>query len=295
MGVPRNASHEQIKKAYRQLAKRYHPDVSKIADAENRFKEIGEAYEILKDPTKRKAYDQLGSYRSGQSFHPPPKWKQRFSQGKDEFSSNNLGDLFAELFGQKSGFNNGIPGQNFDVCIYITIAEICTGVERNINVDIPGWSPTGNTKPAPRAVKIRIPKGACEGTKLRVKGKGGIGSKGAPNGDLIITIKIKPHALYTLTTHDISLDVPIAPWEAALGTEIELPTLSGKLRLKIKPGARSGQKLRIPGKGVLKPNGTFGDFYANLKIVLPTDLSDQEVRLFKELAQCSTFAPRSHF
>lgn len=305
LGIERGAGQDDIKKAYRRLARKYHPDVSKEKDAEEKFKEVGEAYEVLKDPEKRAAYDQLGSYRPGQDFQPPPDWEQRFAHGHSfsEFAGGDFGDFFAELFGggmgrrtsrgRGAGFATG--GQNYEVNVVVTLEEAYHGGERSLQLDVPQPGPEGYMVRVPKTIKVRIPKGATDGQKLRVPGKGGPGMNGGPAGDLYLNISVQPHPLFKLSGHDLYLDVPIAPWEAALGANAEVPTMEGKVRLKIQPGARSGQRLRLAGKGLPLPGGGNGDFYAVLQIVVPDKLSAEERKQFEEMARTSAFNPRRHF
>lgn len=296
LGVDRTASQDEIKKSYRKLAHKYHPDVSKEHQAEEKFKSVAEAYDVLKDAKKRKAYDELGYYQSDQEFRPPPSWQKDFGGGFGTNSTGNVSDLFAEIFGaskasgrrrSNSGFQ--MKGQDYDVSLEITLEDSYHGLEQTLNLDIPGWS-----KANANQIKVRIPKGALEGQKLKVKGKGGTGTKGAPNGDLFLIIKLKPHSIFKNDGYHILVDVPISPWEAALGADVEVPTLNGRLRLKVKPGAKSGQKMRITGKGLPKPGGEQGDFYAIIQIVAPETLTPPEEKLFQELAKISTFDPRAH-
>lgn len=304
LGVGRDASQDEIKKAYRRLARKYHPDVSKEKGAEDKFKEVGEAYEVLKDPERRAAYDQLGSYRPGQDFRPPPGWEQQFAHGQQfgEFGGADLGELFAELFGmgagrrgRRAGGGFASAGQDYETSLTISLEEALHGGERSLQVEVAEPTAEGYLVRVPKTVKLRIPKGATDGQKLRVPGKGGKGAHGGPSGDLYITISVQPHRLFRLSGHDIFLDVPLAPWEAALGASVEVPTLEGKVRLKVAPGAKGGQKLRIAGKGLPKPGGGHGDFFAVLQVVVPSQLGERERTLLEEWARVSSFNPRSHF
>jgi curved DNA-binding protein len=303
LGVERGAGEDDIKKAYRRLARKYHPDVSKEKDAEEKFKELGEAYEALKDAEKRAAYDQLGTYSPGQDFRPPPDWERQFGQGHGfgEFAGADFGDFFADLFGsaQRAGGRGtrsaAAAGRDCEVAVPITLEESSHGVERDLRLEMPEPGPHGRMVHTPKTIKVRIPKGAADGQKLRVPGKGGPGAHGGPAGDLYLNVVIEPHPLFKASGRDLTLEVPLAPWEAALGASVEVPTLEGRVRLKIQPGARTGQKMRIAGKGLPKPGGGHGDFYAVLQIVVPPTLSDEEKALFEELARVSTFNPRGHF
>ena len=310
LGVPRSATEEDVKKAYRKLARKYHPDVSKEANAEERFKEIGEAYEVLKDKDKRAAYDRLGTHRPGEDFRPPPDWAEQFTRG---FGAGGFGggyaeevdlsDLFGDLFGgtrrarSRPGAGPGfaIPGQDYEAIVHLSLEEAARGTEVSLDLNVPAYDEEGMPRRAPKTVKVRIPKGVTDGQKLRVPGKGGPGVNGGPPGALYLDIKLRPHPLFQPSGHDLYLEVPITPWEATLGTSIEVPTLDGKVRLKIAAGARAGQKLRLGGKGLPKPNGGHGDIYAVLQIVTPSAISAREQALYEELGKISSFNPRAHF
>ncbi|TCS71576.1 curved DNA-binding protein [Sulfuritortus calidifontis] len=304
LGVERGASVDEIKKAYRKLARKYHPDVSKEQQAEERFKEVNEANDVLSDPEKRAAYDQLGYYQSGQEFRPPPGWGERFGGGFGgaDMGGMDFGDFFAQMFGGMGGMHGGrgfggtrgfhraAKGRDVEASIQISLEEAFHGCERSLNLTSPGQ--------AGRTVKVRIPAGALPGMRLRVPGKGGASPYGSgqhgPAGDLYLNIEIAPHALYRLEDKDIVLETPIAPWEAALGTTITVPTLTGSVRLKVPAGARSGQKLRLAGKGMPSSKGA-GNFYVLLQIVLPGELSEEEKRLYEKLQALSRFDPRPQF
>lgn len=306
LGIPRSAAEDDVKNAYRKLARKFHPDVSKEPNAEERFKEIGEAYEVLKDKEKRAAYDRLGQYRPGEDFRPPPDWAEQFTHG---FAGRGFGggfteevdlsDLFGDLFGarrargRRAGFAR--PGQDYEAIVHLTLEEAARGTEVSLDLNVPEYDSEGMPRRAPKTIKVRIPKGVTDGQKLRVPGKGGPGINGGPPGALYLDIKLRPHPLFQPSGHDLYLEVPITPWEATLGTSVEVPTLEGKVRLKISPGARAGQKLRLSGKGLSKPNGGHGDLYAVLQVVTPSTLTPRERALYEELGQISTFNPRGHF
>lgn len=305
LGVDRTASDEDIKKTYRRLARKYHPDVSKERNAEERFKEVAEAYEVLKDKDKRAAYDQLGRHPSGQEFRPPPGWGERYTHSAPDsggFTNLDLGDLFAELFGGGSGRGTRargavpVPGQDYEVVAQLSLEEASRGIEMELGLAVPErGSNSGGGRHAPKKITVRIPKGVTDGQKLRVPGKGGPGINGGPPGVLYLEIRFKPHPLFKPDGHDLYLEVPITPWEAALGASIEVPTLEGKVRLKIAPSASAGTRLRLANKGLPRPGGGHGDLYAALHIVAPTNYSARERALLEELASITTFSPRSHF
>ncbi len=300
LGVDRKAAEADIKKAYRRLAKQYHPDVSKDPNAEERFKEVAEAYETLKDPQKRAAYDQLGRYQSGQEFRPPPDWQTRFGQGfEDELDRGglDLGDLFAHITGRGSRRRAGrgdfaMSGQDYEVTAHISLEDAYRGAELNLSLSAPNGrgAPQGQ-----RTVRVRVPKGATDGQRLRVPGKGGPGMGGGPPGDLYLNIVLRPHPLFRVVDHDLYLDLPLSPWEAVLGARIEVPTLEGRVALTVKPGSKAGQKLRIGGHGLPRPQGGQGDLYCVISIVTPSMPSDREKALYRELAEVSRFDPRGHF
>jgi curved DNA-binding protein len=300
LGVPRGASQDQIKKAYRLLARKYHPDVSREANAEEKFKEVAEAYEVLKDPTKRAAYDQLGSWQPGQEFRPPPDWERQFrgfefdlGRGGGEFS-----DFFSQLFGMGRGAGPrgtrfAMQGQDLEARVELSLEEALHGRETQFQLAPSERDAQG--RGLPHSVRVRIPRGATDGQRLRVPGMGGKGRGGAPDGDLYLTIALKPHPLFRPDGHDLYLDLPVAPWEAALGASLEVPTLEGHARIKVPAGSRSGQKLRLSGKGLPKPGGGAGDLYCVLQVAVPPTLSERERALYEELGRVSRFNPRERF
>jgi curved DNA-binding protein len=311
LGVERDATADAIKKAYRKLARKYHPDVSKEKDAEEKFKEVQVAYDTLSDPEKRAAYDQLGRHRPGEDFRPPPGWERqfRFEQGNlDDFLD--LSELFEQFGGGAFGGRGArgrrgsggrgfaMPGQDYEVTAHLTLEELYRGAELSLDVSAPETAPDGTIRRVPKTVRVRVPKGATDGQRLRVPGKGGPGVGGAPAGDLYLNIALRPHSLYKVSGHDLYLDLPVTPWEAVLGAEVGVPTLDGRVNVQIRPGSRAGQKLRLAGKGLPKPKGdaknTAGDLYCVLQIVTPSVLSDREKQLYEELGRISSFNPRGH-
>ena len=300
LGVERSASAEDIKNAYRKLARKFHPDVSKEAGAEERFKEVSEAYKTLKDPEKRKAYDQLGSHQSGEEFRPPPDWGRQFGQGGFSFEDLDLSDLFESLAtgrrgGGRARHSAGLAGQDYEVTAHITLEDAYNGSMLDLNLAATEYDAEGRPQRVPKSFKVRIPKGATEGQRMRLPGKGGKGMHGGRDGDLYINIALHPHPLYRVSGHDLYLDLPLTPWEAALGATVEVPTLGGPVSLMIPAGTRAGQRLRLGDRGLPKPHSGAGDLFAVAQIAVPSVLTDRERALFKELAEASSFNPRGHF
>lgn len=312
LGVDRKASQDDIKQAYRRLARKYHPDVSKESNAEEKFKNLQEAYEVLKDPEKRAAYDELGAnWKAGQEFRPPPGWQQRgnthfyTSQGGD-FSEADMGgfsDFFSNLFGgraQAQGFSRedfeGFKARGHDqhAKIQVSLEDAFHGTTRTIQLQIPQANASGHIQPALRTIKVTIPPGAAQGQQLRLAGQGGPGMGGGPAGDLYLEIDIQSHPLYSLHDRDVYLTLPVTPWEAALGAKIKVPTLAGPVDLKLAPGSHAGQKLRLKGRGMPgKPHP--GDQYAVLQIQIPPAHNEEQRQLYEKMAQIMPFNPRHHW
>ena len=293
LGVKREASADEIKKAYRKLAQKYHPDVTKDPAGEEKFKEIAEAYQTLKDPEKRAAYDQLGTgFQPGQDFRPPPDWERQFREragdGAQSFSFDDLdlGDLFESLRGRQRGARSRstmqFPGEDYEATVHLPLEDAHRGTQVDLQL-------------GERKITARIPKGATDGMRLRLRGQGGPGLNAGPAGDLYLNVKLHPHALFRPAGHDLYLDLPLTPWEAALGATVEVPTLDGAVNLKVPPNTTAGRKLRLARKGLAKPSGGEGDLYAIVQIVNPTVLTDRERELFKQLGEQSRFDPRGHF
>ncbi len=310
LGVARTASEDDIKKAYRNLARKYHPDVSKDPEGEEKFKDAAEAYATLKDAEKRAAYDRLGSHSAGEEFQPSQEWGDQFkthfgdggSAGGSAFDGVDLSDLFASFSrGRGSGMGGAerghtpraMPGEDFDVTAQITLEEAYSGTTVGLNLSVPTYDERGQMKRESRVLEARIPKGATEGQRLRLRGQGSKGIHGGRDGDVYLNIALRPHPLYRVDGHDLYIDLPLAPWEAALGTTVVVPTLAGRVNLKVAAAINSGQQLRLGRRGLPKPGGGEGDLFAVVKIVMPPTLSEREQTLFKELADASTFNPRS--
>ena len=282
LGVSRSATAEEIKKAYRTLARKYHPDVSKEANAEEKFKEVGEAYEVLRDKEKRAQYDQFcGQFRHGQSFSPPPGWEENIGG----FGSGNFSSFFENMFGggmgggQRDGFF--ARGEDVHAKITISLEDAFNGATKSIR------RPSGAAQSG--TISVKIPAGIEPGKKIRLTGQGKAGMNGQA-GDLYLEIQIAPHALYRLEGKDIYLDLPITPWEAALGAKITTPTLAGKISLNIPAGARSGQKMRLKGRGL--PGKTAGDQFVILQIMTPPADSADAKAFYQQMAEKLPFNPR---
>ena len=299
LGVERSASAEEIKKAYRKLARKYHPDVSKEPNAEERFKEVAEAYETLKDAEKRAAYDQLGLHAAGQEFRPPPDWGERFAGAGPIFDDLDLSDLFAGLAGhRRSGARAeraARRGRDYEAAVRLSFDQAFHGTEVELDLSVIEHDEQGAAHRVPRRVKVRIPKGVTDGQQLRVPGKGGKGAEGARDGDLYLDIQVEAHPLYRVANRDLYIDLPLAPWEAVLGTSVHLPTPGGSVSLRVPPGTRAGQQLRLAGRGLARPDAASGDLYAIVQIVVPSVLDPAQRALFEQLAKTSSFNPRAHF
>ncbi|MEO8313870.1 MAG: DnaJ C-terminal domain-containing protein [Pseudomonadota bacterium] len=298
LGLNRDATEADIKKAYRKLAHQYHPDVSKEAGAEEKFKDVAEAYKTLKDPEKRAAYDQLGKHAPGEEFHPPPGWQPGGPGGAGSFDDLDLADLFAgfsraQSRGTSRGSAMSFPGEDYEVRADITIEQAYLGTQLDLNLSMPEPDLEGRVVRVPRHLKVRIPKGATDGQRLRLAGQGGRGFGGGRNGDLYVTVGLKPHRLYRASGHDLYFDLPLAPWEAALGAAISVPTPGGPVQLKIPAGTSAGQTLRLAGRGLPRPREGAGDLFAVAKMVLPRELTERERELLQDLASVSSFAPRA--
>jgi curved DNA-binding protein len=281
LGVSRNVNAEELKRAYRKLARKYHPDVSKEKNAEEKFKEVQEAYEVIKDPKKRAAYDQLGAnWRAGEQFRPPPDWEQRsgFRAGTgEEFG---FSDFFSSLFGGMGGMGSaggGFETRHFEADggeIDVTLEEAYAGTSRRVQLAQAG---------RPTVIDVKVPAGVGEGQRLRVAGSG-------HRPTLQFQVRIRPHPYFSLTGRDILLDLPLAPWEAALGAKINVPTLGGKVDVTIPAGAQTGQKLRLRGRGM--PGSPAGDQLVTLKIFAPPAETAQTRELYARLKTESRFDAR---
>jgi len=304
--LPRSATQDEIKRTYRKLARKYHPDVSKEPDAEARFKELGEAYEVLKDPEKRAAYDQMGSqWKAGQDFKSPPGWDAGFEfsgRGREPGFGTGDGadysDFFEALFGQQTRRAHAqraamhAKGQDHHAKILIDLEDAYHGAQRSIALRIPGLDTQGHVVTAERQLDVSIPKGIRAGQHLRLTGQGEPGLGNGPAGDLYLEIAFKPHAHFRVDAQDVYLDLPLAPWEAALGATLAVPTPAGSVQLTIPPGTAAGRKLRLKGKGI--PAKPPGDLYVVPLIVLPPADSVAAQDAWRTLAKAFTFNPRAH-
>jgi len=301
MGLKRDASQDDIKRAHRKLARKYHPDVSKEADAEVKFKEAGEAYEVLKDPEKRAAYDRLDpNLKSGQEFHPPPNWDSGFEFRGGGFTEADMGgfsDFFAELFGQQrrgaqaaysTQFN--ARGQDHHAKVVVDLEAAFHGETRSISLQSPELDADGQMRLTTRTLNVKIPKGIKEGQQIRLAGQGSPGMGQGGKGDLYLEIHFKPHPIYRVEGRDLHMQLPVAPWEAALGATVKAPTPDGKVDLKIPAGSNSGNKLRLKGRGI--PGKPAGDIYVTLSVVTPPANSEQAKAIYKEMASKLAFNPR---
>jgi curved DNA-binding protein len=297
LGVKREATPAEIKAAYRKLAHKYHPDVSKEKDAEQRFKEVAEAYQTLSDKEKRAAYDQLGKQQPGEEFRPPPDWQQQYGESNFSFEDLDFADLFSRMHGAGMHAERGRPfpepGEDFEIPAEITLEQAFHGTDLNLDLGMPEYDAQGVMRRVQRKLTAHIPKGATDGQRLRLPGKGGKGRNGGRDGDLYLKVSLHPHPLFRASGHDLYLDLPLAPWEAVLGTSVEVPTLGGAVRLKIPPGTQSGRQLRLAKRGLPKPRGEEGDLFVIAKIVVPEAPGAEEKALFERLAAESKFDARA--
>jgi len=304
MGVPRDASADQIKQAYRKLARKYHPDVSKEPDAEQRFKDVGEAYEVLRDPEKRAAYDQLGAGpRPGEEFRPPPDWGSGFefrgaTPGDESFAfEGDPSEFFETLFG-RAGFGAGATqgrhrrtrGEDHHARVIIDLEASLQGGTRALTLRVPGLDENGRPRLRDRTLNVRIPRGIQQGQHIRLAGQGEPGQDGRA-GDLFLEVQFAPHRLYRPEQRDLHMDLPVAPWEAALGATVTVPTPAGPVELKIPAGSKTGSRLRLRGRGL--PSNPPGDLYAALQVVLPPSDSEAARQAYRDFAAAVPFDPRA--
>lgn len=299
LGVSRDASAEDIKKAFRKLARKYHPDVSKEADAEARMKEVNEAYTVLSDPEKRAAYDQVGrGYRPGQDFRPPPDWDAGFEFSGRGFSPHEAGDFsdfFSELFGGLGAGRGGgggfrAQGQDHHAKVVLDIEDSLHGATRQITLRVPRTDPRGHVVLEERTLNVRIPQGVREGQVIRLAGQGTPGFGGGPAGDLLLEVHFRPHDRLRVDGRDLHLELPVAPWEAALGAVVPVDIPTASLKVRIPAGAQSGRQLRVRGKGL--PGSPPGDLILDLLVVLPPADTPKARELYEAMARDLAFDPR---
>lgn len=305
LGVPRSATQDEIRQAYRKLARKYHPDVSKQPDAEARFKELGEANEVLKDPEKRAAYDRMGSqYKNGQDFSPPPDWNEGFEfSGSGEPEGMPNSDFFEALFGRRAQHARRGPrtmhaqGQDHHAKVAIDLRDAYRGATRSISLSMPAVDAQGHVSLRARQLEVNIPKGITSGQHLRLQGQGGPGLGSGPAGDLYLEIVFTPDPVFRVDGRDVYLDLPLAPWEAALGAQVDVPTPEGSVTLTIPPGSAAGRKLRLKGRGIpgASVDKPAGDLYAVLTIVLPPADTDAAKEAYQALHKATHFNPRERF
>jgi len=303
LGISKTATQKEVQAAYRKLARKLHPDVNKKPDAEESFKAINEAYEVLKDSEKRKRYDELGAnWRDGDKYNPPPGWENvRFDFGDNAYEfrggTGQFSDFFEDLFGRggRQRSSQDIPdwamrGADQETTIDLSLEEVYHGVHKTLHLQ--QLIREGSSYvPKNRDINVNIPSGVNEGTRIRLSGQGEPGA-GGPNGDLFLRVHILPHSQFTLNGTDLEVEMLISPWEAVLGTKVELATLTGRVNLNVPAGVQSGQRLRLRGKGMPSAKGSYGDLFAVVRIVVPKTVSERERELWEELSRESSFNPR---
>lgn len=299
LGVARDASADDLKKAFRKLARKYHPDVSKEPDAEQRMREVNEAYTVLSDPEKRAAYDQLGSgYQPGQDFRPPPDWDAGFEFSGHGFSPHeaaDFSDFFAELFGhmggagaRRGGFRT--QGEDHHAKVLLDLEDAFSGATRQITLRVPQVDAQGRVRTTTRTLNVKIPRGVRAGQVIRLAGQGAPGTAGAPAGDLLLEVQFKPHPRLRVDGRDLHLTLPVAPWEAALGGVVPVSLPQGSVKVRIPEGAQSGQQLRVRGHGI--PGQPPGDLLLELQVVLPPATTPTARQLYETMARDLAFDPR---
>ncbi|TFW10494.1 J domain-containing protein [Oxalobacteraceae bacterium OM1] len=300
LGVERTAGADEIKKAYRKLARKYHPDVSKEPDAEARMKDVNEAFAVLSDPEKRAAYDNVGqSAHAGQEFRPPPGWNTGYEFSDNNFSeaeAADFSDFFSELFGSRGGGARRqhtqfrARGEDHHAKVMLDIEDAYHGAAHAITLRVPQVDDQGHVTLAERTLDVRIPKGVHEGQLIRLAGQGTPGIGGGEPGDLYLEVAFRPHASYRAEGRDVYATLPIAPWEAALGATIQAPVPGGTVEVRIPENSQGGRKLRLKGRGI--PGATPGDLYLVLEIVLPPAHTARARELYETMAREMAFNPR---
>jgi curved DNA-binding protein len=304
LGVERSATQDEIKRAYRKLARTLHPDINKEAGAEAKFKDLGEAYEVLKDPEKRAAYDELGAnWKQGQEFRAPPNWDAGFEFSGGGYTggdASQFSDFFESLFGRMRGGERGgfagarefhARGEDHHAKVVIDLRDAYEGAKRTITLRMPEVDGEGHVAVKDRTLSVTIPKGVREGQNIRLAGQGAPGMGKAPAGDLYLEIAFAPDPVFRVEGKDVYLDLPIAPWEAALGASVKAPTPAGPVMLKVPPGSIRGRTMRLKGRGI--PGSPAGDLHAVLKIVTPPADSDKAKELYQQMEREIPFNPRA--
>ena len=305
LGVARDATQEDIKKAFRRLARKYHPDVSREKDAEARMKDVNEAHAVLSDPEKRAAYDQLGrGYQPGQEFRPPPDWDAGFEFSGHEFSPHEaaqFSDFFSELFGglgggRSRGFHARggdfrTQGEDHHARILLDIEDAFSSATRQVSLRVPRVDAQGRVGLDTRTLNVRIPRGVREGQVIRLAGQGATGMDGGPAGDLLLEVAFKTHPRFRAEGRDLHLALPVAPWEAALGAVVAVDLPDGQVKVRIPEGAQSGKQLRVRGKGI--PGEPPGDLLLDIRLVLPPADTPRTRELYETLARETAFDPRA--
>ncbi len=300
MGVARDATPDEIKRSYRRLARKFHPDVSEEPDAEDRFKEVQEAYEVLKDPEKRAAYDRFGDdWKAGREFRPPPDREPDLGfRGGGYTDAGEFSEFFESLFGgaghQRSGAGHThirMKGEDIHARVVISLEDAYHGATRSLSIDLPELDGQGRLVPRPHNLNVKIPKGVMQGQRIRLGGQGGPGLGGATAGDLYLEVVFAPHRIFHAQGRDVHLDLPVAPWEAALGETVTTPTLGGDVDLRIPPGSGTGAKLRLKGRGL--PGAPPGDQYVVLEIQTPRAETDGARGLYERMKREMAFDPRA--
>ena len=297
LGVARDASAADIKKAYRKLAHDFHPDISKDPKGEAKFKEVSEAYGTLKDAEKRAAYDQLGRHRPGEEFEPPRGWQPNAGGsgfGAGGFDGVDLSDLFSAFGrGGRPPKAAARPGQDYEVRAPVTLEQVYAGAEIDVDLAIPETGSDGLPHRNAKSYRIKVPKGAEDGQRMRLAGKGGAAQKGAAAGDLYVVLTFQPHPIFQISGRDLTLDLPLAPWEAVLGATVEVPTLGGAVEMTLPPGTAGGRRLRLANRGLPHADGKSGDLYAVVRIMVPAKPAAREKELYEELKKASSGEVRS--
>jgi len=302
LGVDPDADDKTIKAAYRRLARKFHPDVSTEQHAEEKFKELAEAYEVLKDADKRAQYDMLRQQGGAGPFQPPPGWQPGgFDSAGGDFQGG-FSDFFEQIFGQAGhGSRQGYSRQHFarrgedvELTLAIFLEDACSGESRTISYEVPGFDEQGHLLRQQRTLKVKIPAGVIEGERIRLKGQGAPGIGDAPAGDLYLQVRFAPHPLYLVEGATLTITVPIAPWEAALGCKLTVPTLEGSINLTVPANSQNGKRMRIKGRGLGKDDNR-GDLYVLLRISMPAVASEQEQALWRQLSAVSSYDPRANW